>query len=253
MRTLPALAPGSTEPQFGIHGYDELVERDTQWGAHSHAFHELLWNERGASTAVIGTRAWTITPAVGLWMPAGTLHTGAAVAGTWLRAAFFGFRDTPPISDTPVAVEMTPLLRLLLKRLGEEQLSAHSRAVTEAMVLDVLTPSPSELLVHIPQSAVLRPIVEAVRTHPGDPRTLADWAQELDVSPRTITRAFTTETGAGFARWVATVRAQRAVELLVGGQEADEVAGQVGYRSTSAFGAAFRRTTGRTPGAFRTP
>ncbi len=27
-------------------------------------------------------------PALGLWMPAGTLHSGSAVAGTWCRAAF---------------------------------------------------------------------------------------------------------------------------------------------------------------------
>lgn len=249
---MPVRGPGSPDPGFGIRGYDELVARDTVWGAHSHAFHELLWNERGASSAVVGARVWTVTPAVGLWMPAGTLHSGSAVAGTWFRATFFGFRDTQSISDVPVAVEMTPLLRLLLKRLGEEDLPARSRAVTEAMVLDVLAPSPCELLVYVPKAPLLRPIAEAVRADPGDPRTLADWAVELGVSPRTIARAFGAETGTGFARWVAAVRAQHAVELLTRGWDVEEVAERVGYRSPSAFGVAFRRTTGLTPGAFRT-
>ncbi|XVQ14218.1 helix-turn-helix transcriptional regulator [Spirillospora sp. CA-255316] len=71
------------------------------------------------------------------------------------------------------------------------------------------------------------------------------------MSPRTITRAFNAETGTSFARWVAAVRAQHAVELLSRGWEVDVVAGRVGYRSASAFGVAFRRTTGLTPGAFR--
>ncbi|MEU4179083.1 AraC family transcriptional regulator [Streptomyces sp. NPDC026589] len=250
-RTLPAFAPGSVDTPFVIAGYDEVVTHDTLWDAHSHPFHELLWNERGASTAVVGSRIWTITPTLGLWMPAGTLHAGSATAGTWFRASFFGFRTTASISATPVAVEITPLLRLLLERLGEPGLTAASRAATEALVLDVLVPSPRELLVRIPASELLRPIAETVREDPADRRTLADWASALGVSARTVTRAFTAETGTSFVRWVAAVRAQHAIGLLARGWDVEAVAEQVGYRSASAFGAAFRRTTGLTPGTFR--
>lgn len=250
-RSLPALAPGALDVSFTIVGYEEVVAHDTTWNEHSHPFHELLWNERGASTAVVGARVWTITPALGLWMPAGTLHSGSAVAGTWMRTSFFGFHTTTSISDAPVAVEMTPLLRLLLERLGDPGLSPGSRATTEAMVLDVLEPSSRELLVQAPTSDLLRPIAEAVREDPGDQRTLADWASQLGVSARTITRAFSAETGTSFARWIAAVRAQHAVALLTRGWDVEAVAEQVGYRSASAFGAAFRRTTGLTPGTFR--
>lgn len=252
-RTLPVLTAGSVEMPFGIQGYDEVVAYDTTWGEHAHPFHELLWNERGASTAVVGARVWTITPSLGLWMPAGTPHSASAVAGTWFRAGFFGFHTTPSISETPVAVEMTSLLRLLLERLDEPQLSPASRATTEAMVLDALEPSPRELLVHAPTSALLRPVTEALRDNPGDQRTLANWAAELGVSTRTVTRAFNAETGTSFARWVASVRAQHAVALLTRGWDVEAVAEEVGYRSASAFGAAFRRTTGLTPGTFRAP
>ena len=250
-RTLPALAAGPVEMPFAIMDWSEVFARDTDWNEHSHPFHELLWNERGSSTAVVGSRVWTVTPAVGLWMPAGTLHSGSASAGTWCRANFFGFGAVPSISPDPVGVEITPLLRLLLERLADAELPPHSRSVTEAMVLDVLAPSSRELLLRMPVSDLLRPIVETVRGDPGDQRTLADWASHLGVSPRTITRAFNAETGTSFARWVAAVRAQHAVALLSRGWETDVVAEVVGYRSASAFGAAFRRATGLTPGAFR--
>ncbi|WP_062206412.1 AraC family transcriptional regulator [Streptomyces sp. NBRC 109706] len=250
-RTLPTFAPGAVETPFVISCYDELFTQDTTWAAHSHPCHELLWNERGASTAVVDARVWTVTPTLGLWMPAGTLHSGSAPAGTWLRASFVGLSGTVSISDVPVAVEITPLLRLLLERLGEEGLSARSRQVTEAMVLDVLTPSAHELLLNLPVSDLLRPIADAVREDPRDQRTLTHWAAELGVSPRTITRAFNAETGTSFARWVAAVRAQHAVGLLTRGFEVDAVAELVGYQSASAFGVAFRRTTGLTPGTFR--
>lgn len=250
-RTLPALAAGPVEMPFVILGWSETIAHDTTWNEHSHPFHELLWNERGTSTAVVGERVWTVTPSLGLWMPAGTLHSGSAIVGTCCRASLFGFGTMTSISSTPVGVEITPLLRLLLERLADTELSPGSRTVTEAMVLDVLTPSSRELLLHVPTSDLLRPIVDAVRDDPGDSRTLAGWASHLGVSARTITRAFNAETGTSFARWVAAVRAQHAVALLARGWEVDVVAEEVGYRSASAFGAAFRRTTGLTPGAFR--
>ncbi|CAO0827396.1 AraC family transcriptional regulator OS=Streptomyces microflavus OX=1919 GN=Smic_02060 PE=4 SV=1 [Streptomyces microflavus] len=71
------------------------------------------------------------------------------------------------------------------------------------------------------------------------------------MSTRTVARAFSTETGTSFVRWVAAVRAQHAIDLLTRGWDVESVAEQVGYRSASAFGVAFRRTTGLTPGAFR--
>ncbi|MEV4174265.1 AraC family transcriptional regulator [Nonomuraea sp. NPDC049709] len=251
IRTLPALAAGPAEMPYTILSWSETFVHDTTWNEHSHPWHELLWNERGASTAVVGARVWTITPTLGLWMPAGTLHSGSATAGTWCRAGFLAFGAVTPISPTPVGVEITPLLRLLLERLTDTELPSGSRAVTEAMVLDVLTPSSHELLLQVPTSALLRPIADAVRDDPGDQRTLADWASRLGVSARTISRAFNAETGTSFARWVAAVRAQHAVGLLTRGWDVDAVAEEVGYRSASAFGAAFRRTTGLTPGAFR--
>jgi AraC-like DNA-binding protein len=158
-----------------------------------------------------------------------------------------------PPSAAPVGVLITPLLRLLLERLADDALPPPSRALTEAMVLDVLSPSARELLVQMPVSDLLRPIADAVRGDPGDRRTLDDWASRLGVSARTITRAFNAETGTSFARWVAAVRAQHAVALLSRGWDVDAVADEVGYRSASAFGVAFRRTTGLTPGAFRAP
>ncbi|MGO2585126.1 MAG: helix-turn-helix domain-containing protein, partial [Brachybacterium tyrofermentans] len=44
---------------------------------------------------------------------------------------------------------------------------------------------------------------------------------------------------------------QRAVALLAAGETIEEVALRVGFRSTSAFTAAFRRVTGLTPGQHR--
>lgn len=249
-RALPVFEAGAVEVPYVISGMDEIVSQDTFWEPHSHPTHELLWNLRGASTATIGARTWTITPAVGLWIPAGVVHTGRATAGTWYRAAQFGVHAAPSLADVPVAVEVTTLLRCLLERLDDAALSTGSRELTERMVLDVLAPSSHELLVQRPAHPLLVPVADAVLADPADRRSLADWARQCGVSARTLSRAFAAETGLGFSRWQAAVRAQRAVMLLTRGASVEEAAVRVGYSSASAFGAAFRRVTGQTPGSF---
>ncbi|TCW19347.1 helix-turn-helix transcriptional regulator [Dietzia cinnamea] len=221
------------------------------WEPHSHPTHELLWNRAGASTATIGARTWTITPSVGLWIPAGVLHSATAPAGTWYRTAHVDPRTDSPLPGGPVAVEMTPLLTLLLERLVDQSLEARSRELTEQMVFDLLEPSPHALLVQRPGSELLRPIVTALEASPGDTRSLTEWAARLGVSERTITRAFRADTGLSFGAWQAVFRAQQAALLMGRGMTVDVVAARVGYSSASAFGAAFRRTTGLTPGRFR--
>ncbi|WP_231750292.1 MULTISPECIES: AraC family transcriptional regulator [unclassified Dietzia] len=250
-RALPIYAAGDAVMPFAITGMDELVARDIEWEPHSHPTHELLWNRSGASTVTIGARTWSITPSVGLWIPAGVLHSAATPAGTWYRTAHVDVRTDSPLPTEPVAVEVTPLLTLLLERLVDQTLEARSRELTEQMVFDLLEPSPHALLVQRPDSELLRPIVTALESHPGDDRSLTEWAARLGVSERTVTRAFRAETGLSFGAWQAAFRAQHASVLLGSGVPVDEVAVRVGYSSASAFGAAFRRTTGLTPGQFR--
>lgn len=249
-RALPRHAAGDVEVPYTILAGREEIGADTYWAEHSHPTHELLWNERGASTARIGSRVHTISPGVGLWIPAGVPHSGWTPSGTWHRAAHFSVREVAPLSDRPVAVEITPLLRLLLGRLGEE-LTPDSRSKAESMVLDVLAPAEHEFLLRFPESDLLRPIIDTLREDPADTTTLAAWATRLGVSSRTLTRAFHAETGMGFAQWSATARAQHAIVMLAQGEGIEEVAERVGFRSASSFSTAFRRVTGMSPGRFR--
>lgn len=250
-RTLPSYTAGEVEVPYVIAGWHEIMPRDTWWDEHSHPTHELLWNDRGASTATIGPRTWTITSSIGLWIPAGVPHSGWMAAGTWSRAAQFRVHEAPAISETPVAVDVSEMLRLLLDRLSLDNLPADSRSTTEAMILDVLEPAAHEVLLRVPESLRLAPIVETLLDNPADLTTLAQWATRIGLSSRTLTRLFQEETGVGFSRWVQSVRAHRAIAMMARGENIDDVAAAVGFRSASAFGTAFRRVTGASPGRFR--
>lgn len=252
IKALPAYAAGEVEVPWAIGTFHERVERETYWPEHSHPTHELIRTLSGVSKVSVGHRTWTITPALGLWVPAGVVHRGSAPAKTSYATTHFeiGVVDNAP--PGPVALQITPLLRLLLERLEEPALSARARSLTEAMVIDLVEPSPHQLLVCLPTTPLLEPVVSALLADPGDPRSLEEWAADLGVSTRTVTRAFQADTGQGFAQWQAAVRMQRAAHRLAEGVRVIDVIDEVGYTSVSAFGAAFRRATGLSPREFRT-
>ncbi|MGO2801513.1 MAG: helix-turn-helix domain-containing protein [Corynebacterium variabile] len=248
-RHLPMYPAGALHFPVRAFGNQEEHVRETWWRDHSHPTHELIWNECGVGHAVIGQRVWTVTRTAGLWIPAGTPHSGSTPAGSRQLAVHFG-ADTMPLASRPVAVDLTDLLRLLLERLVTEELDSEAHRTTEQMIFDVLTPSDNGLVLRVPTAPLVAPIVDSVQKNPADTRTLKAWARELGVSTRTVTRAFESETGMGFTRWITAARVHYAATLLGQGLGVAEVAAVVGYGSASSFTTAFRRVTGTTPGQF---
>ncbi|GAA1822694.1 helix-turn-helix transcriptional regulator [Nesterenkonia flava] len=238
-------------PWTRIRGEREQLQRDTEWLDHAHAAHELLWCLDGALTLATGQRLWTIAGSYGLWIPAGTRHSGTLPAGAVYRAAFFSTEHVPALAAEPTTVKITPLLGQLLDYIDQEGIGPSQRERAEAVVMDLLQPVPQEIILHIPHHELIAEAAAEILADPAAAHSVDHWTKRLNVSSRTITRTFRAETGVGFARWVATARARCAIALLAQGTSVAETAEQVGYATTSAFGVAFRRVTGLTPGSFR--
>lgn len=89
-------------------------------------------------------------------------------------------------------------------------------------------------------------VARHLRHTPADPAGLEDWARRLHVSPKTLQRDFHRSFDMSFRSWRTQMRlelARRLVESL----PVTDVAREVGYHSSSAFIAAYRREFGRTP------
>ena len=205
-------------------GRDELLQYDTYWGVHSHPTHELLWNEVGSGVAQVGSRLWTVAGGVGLWIPAGTPHSGSAPAGSRQRVVHFSV-EAPALASEPVSVELTPLLGLLVDRLITAELSEESRQLTERMILDVMRPSSGNWCW---TSRVLPG--PADRGYPArqsaDQTTLAVWARRLGVSTKTVTRT-SRRRPVWDSAGVVTAKVKQAVKLLGADMEIAEVAEKV--------------------------
>jgi AraC-like DNA-binding protein len=84
----------------------------------------------------------------------------------------------------------------------------------------------------------------------ADDASLASLAAGSGAGRRTQERLFRRETGMSVGQWRQQHRMLTALELLASGRSVTAVALDVGYRSTSAFVAAFRASLGATPGRF---
>ncbi|PZG43422.1 AraC family transcriptional regulator [Spongiactinospora gelatinilytica] len=92
-------------------------------------------------------------------------------------------------------------------------------------------------------------VARTLSRDPADPRTLADWADRLHVSAKTLQRDFVREFGMPYSRWRALLRL-RASRVLLANHQVAEVARRVGYATPSAFITAFTREYGCTPGRY---
>ncbi|MFF5078603.1 helix-turn-helix domain-containing protein [Actinoplanes sp. NPDC000266] len=247
VRRTAAVPPGEPAP-LAIVAESEVLGVPTEWSPHAHPMHELVWVRGGTLTSRVGRRVFTVPPGFALWLPAGVTHGGRLTAGAEFHDAFFAPGRTPVEFSGPTPITMSPLLESLLVRLARGDLDAAARARTEAVVFDVLEPAERHFALELPGDSRIDPIAEALLDDPADDRGLQEWAAQLGISDRTITRAFREATGLSFAQWRQALRVHEALALLSGGAEVRDVSERLGYSQPSTFIAAFRRVMRVTPG-----
>jgi AraC-like DNA-binding protein len=95
-------------------------------------------------------------------------------------------------------------------------------------------------------------VISRIVENPGDEWPIERLSRDAAMSRATFIRRFGRSTGMTIGNFLARIRLMTASELLLTTDSTiSAVAAQVGYRSESAFGRAFRGATGVTPARFR--
>lgn len=225
---------------------------------HSHPRSQLLWALRGVLRVVSGPSVWVVPPSHAVWIPGDVPHqvfieTEAEMLNLYLDDSL-AVRQGTGAHQSCAVVLLTPLMRELIRRIGGMDTSGpfDPRLLRLcAVVLDELEALP-EAALSLPgaQDARLQRVTRHLVAQPGDQRPLAELAALAGVSPRTLERLFRTETGLNFRQWRSRLRLLSAIEGLNAGQSSTTIAFSLGYRSPSAFVAAFREEFGTTPQRF---
>ncbi|WP_460703824.1 helix-turn-helix domain-containing protein [Myceligenerans halotolerans] len=225
------------------------AESATGWGRHEHEReHQLVWPVSGVLTVQASGSVWHVYPGQGAWFRAGDSHAvstrGAARFGiTYLRDDVERFQPSVTGGTTVV-----PALRELLVHMNRERLDLTAQLRLQDACVELMRPAREPLIaVPVPDDPRLEPMVTTLLDDCTDPRSLEEWAATLRLSARTVTRAMTASVGMTFGQWRRLLRIRDAQALLADGESVTATAWLVGYLSTSAFVAAFRTVTGRTP------
>jgi AraC-like DNA-binding protein len=218
---------------------------------HTHEDHQLAWAAIGVLTVRTERADWVLPPTRALWIPAGVRHETLAVGAATMQSLYLRPDRSPAGWPDPVPVTVSPLLAELIGYLGDGALRADERGRAEALLADLLRPVPMTTIdIRMPDDDRAAIVAAALISDPADERTLAEWGTRVGASARTLARAFLAGTGMPFGQWRRLARLQAALHRLATGQAVSTVARHVGYRTPSAFVAAFRKETGLTPAAY---
>ena len=227
-------------------------------GLHHHAYHhQLIHALHGVMMVSADAGLWIVPPTRGIWMPAGTPHLVRHIGDVQMRSLFVRPDAAPGLPTEAQVVGISPLLRELI-RAAADVAPSYQRDSRDGrlmrFLLDELRALPV-LPMHLPRpsDARLQRICSHIQQQPDDNTSLADWAAQLHVNPKTLQRLFARDTGMSFARWRQQARLLQALELLAQGEKVIDVALATGYDSPGAFATMFKKQLGQSPSSFYAP
>lgn len=223
-------------------------------GLHAHPRGQLLHAIEGIMIVRSPVGTWVVPPNRAVWLAAGLEHDVRMCGEVKIRTVFIDPAVSPHLPETSCVIAVSPLLRELIvaavdiprdyaKSSRDERLM--SLLLDELQQLDIVP-----LHLPMPRDARLRKVCETLAARPDDASTAQQWAERIGITPRTIHRLFSEDTGMSFGQWREQARLLRALEQLALGRRIIDVAFDSGYASQSAFTAMFRRHFGMPPSAF---
>jgi len=200
--------------------------------------------------------SWLVPPHRAVWIPAEFKHALQMTGKVQLKFVYIRPDLAVRLPSTCCVIVPTPLLRELIVeivRIGllRDNIPEHN-SLTVVLLRQIDHTRRAPLQIRMPLDPRARRVADKVVADLSTDSSIAELSQGTGAGKRTIERLFTKETGLTFGRWLQHVKAIYALERLVAGDSVTEAGLAVGYDSTSAFIAMFKRVFGTTPGKYMT-
>lgn len=222
-------------------------------GPHHHATGQLIGLLSGLLSVRTHLGAWVLPTTRAVWIPPSHVHAARSHGPFEGWAVYVDPAACAGLPQEPRVIAMTPLLREAVLRAAEWEiapLQPRQQRLAGVILDEIGAAAADTFMLPMPADVRLQRVAGALVEHPGDARTLEQWAQWAHVAPRTLSRRFVAETGFSFTAWRQRARLLRALELLAAGRPVTAIAPELGYDNPSAFIALFKRTFGATPGRY---
>jgi AraC-like DNA-binding protein len=239
---------GHSRPALLARLYEDPSGRDIPPHCQRHG--QLVGSFRGLMSVGTSREQWLVASTDALWIPPHHVHSMRSHGAFSGYVVYVADCACETLSKEPCTIAASALLREAIRRAAAwDSNHAETEAVhIAAVILDEIRTLPRQPFgLPMPSDRRMRRITSALVDNPADNRRLQEWAARAGMSPRTMIRRFTTETGFSFTEWRQRARLMRALELLAVNTPVTTVALDLGYETVSAFIAMFRRAFGVTP------
>ncbi len=237
-----------------IYGHAEALPNQALRYRHKHSWGQLAYAAEGVIEVHTDAGRFVAPPQRAIWIPAGITHQVRSGPTTCIRSLYIEPEIQGWATERCRVIEVSTLLREMIRRFSSipveyDETGPDGRFA--AVLLDLLAEAQEvELMLPLPRSAILRRLCRSLQERPDEKHGLAEWALQVGVSEKTLSRLFLKETGLSFRVWRQRMRLLSALPALERGDRVTDVSCACGYDSLSAFIAAFRSQFNCTPGVF---
>ncbi len=218
---------------------------------HQHERDQLLYATSGIMRLRTEREAWIVPRDGAVYIPAGTHHSISMHGNVDMRTLYIDTRENHKRPRALCVLAVSNLLRELVLALSEEPVvydqNGRGGLIAQMIELEIGRARELSLNVPLPKDARLQRLCAELLANPSDRKTLDAWSEAAGASTRTLARLFEHDLGMSFNRWRQRIRFHNALEALSRDEPIARVAQQHGYRSASAFSAAFGKVMGVPP------
>ncbi|QZP18622.1 MULTISPECIES: helix-turn-helix domain-containing protein [Pseudomonas] len=226
---------------------------DAEYAVHTHRKGQLVVAYHGGIVCTVEDGVWMVPTGFGVWIPAGIAHSNRITANGKVGFLFIepNAAALPQTCCTLVLSSLILELILHLSTLDQDYPDPSASARLARVLLEQLEQAPSErLYLPLPASAQLRVIARRLAEAPDNRCTMAQWAQQVAMSERSLARLVKRETGLTFGQWRKQWQIIVALQNLAEGESVQRTAEALGYESVSSFISMFRKTLGSSPARY---
>jgi AraC-like DNA-binding protein/quercetin dioxygenase-like cupin family protein len=218
---------------------------------HSHQRDQLIYAVSGLMRVRTERDAWIVPPDRAVYLPARMTHSISMRGDVEMRTLYIARDAAPGLPAGATVMAVSRLLRELVLALIDEPLlydpAGRGGAIVSLIVSEITRAQRLPLVIPMPRDPRLRRVCARLLADPSDLRTLDGWSEIAGASARTLARLFDSELDLTFTAWRQRVRFHNALEAIARDEPIERIARLNGYRSPSAFAAAFRSVMGHAP------
>jgi len=229
-----------------------VKDHEAELPMHAHRRGQLVMALSGGVMCRAEGGLWMVPPGSAVWIPGDLLHSNHVTPNGRICLLFVA-PEVAGLPDRCCTLSLTPMIIEMIQHLATLPLEAddpHTQNITEVILGELRRMPVTACHLPIPDDPTLSLIAHRLIQTPNDRASIAEWADRVAMSERSLARLVVRKTAMTFGRWRQQLQIVLALQKLSAGATVQSVAYDLGYESVSAFVSMFKTALGKPPARY---